>query len=180
MAILAAVTLAAFGIGVVLGLSPSVDHGLLGIFNSLTGPFFSHSTHVILPGTTPSATAQATGTSTVSATATSTPPRGTATPTVTPVWSVSTTTVSPCRGQDDSFTLTYTQGSGPITWTASWPEFLITLNSSPSPLQGTLQPGGSVTIAVSAAHDSFSPGTITLSADGGLQHLHVRYVNQCG
>jgi hypothetical protein len=103
---------------------------------------------------------------------TSTPTPGTA-PTAptsagSPTLSVSKSTVSPCLGTPDAFTLTYSGGQSPITWTATPSDQTdIALN----PPNGTLQPSGAgsaANVTVTLVNDLSITGTITISTSNNL------------
>lgn len=85
-----------------------------------------------------------------------------------PTLTVSRSSVQPCFGSPDSFTLTYTNGTGPLHWSANWQD---TTNIGVKPATGTLQPtgsGGSATITVSLLNDAAFNGTITVTTSAGL------------
>lgn len=121
--------------------------------------------------------AQATATAVPQPTATPTPRpiptasrSATATPntSATPTLSVSKSTVQPCLGTPDSFTLIYANGSTPARWTASWQD---TTNIALSPASGTLQTNGSgrsTTITVTLVNDGSFTGTITITTNNNL------------
>jgi hypothetical protein len=117
-------------------------------------------------------TAGASPTAIQGSTSTPTPGPGPAptatTPAGSPTLSVSRSTVNPCLGTPDSFTLTYSGGQSPITWTAtSSDQTDIALN----PPNGTLQPSGpgsSANITVTLVNDVSITGTITISTSNNL------------
>lgn len=86
--------------------------------------------------------------------------------------SLSKSTVTPCVGSSDSFTITYSSGQQPVSWSASWSDHT---NVTVSPSNGTLQPGGSTSITVSVAIDLSTPGTITMSASNGVKSQTITY-----
>jgi hypothetical protein len=121
-----------------------------------------------VPAWQPTATASptvipgSTSTLTPGPTPTVTPPAGS------PTLSVSKSTVSPCPGTPDAFTLTYSGGQSPITWTATPSDQAdIALN----PPSGTLQPSGAgsaANITVTLVNDVSITGTITISTSNTL------------
>jgi hypothetical protein len=112
------------------------------------------------PAPQPTGTPRAQPTAGVSPTAT--------TPAGSPTLSVSKSSVSPCLGTPDAFTLTYSGGQSPLTWTATPSDQTdIALN----PPNGTLQPrgaGSSTKVTVTVVNDVTITGTITISTSNHL------------
>jgi hypothetical protein len=90
------------------------------------------------------------------------------TPAGSPTLSVSKSAVSPCPGASDAFTLTYSGGPSPITWTATPSDQTdIALN----PTNGTLQPSGAgstTNVTVTLVNDVTITGTITIATSNNL------------
>jgi hypothetical protein len=123
--------------------------------------------------------------STAAGSRTPTPPAATRTPQATPttggpVLTAAPTTVQPCRGTDDQFSLTYSAGSGSVTWTAtsSNPTDVVLSTGSGNfqgQSSGTLQPGQSVTIYVRLLNDVAITGQVSVSGSHGANTLGVIY-----
>jgi hypothetical protein len=107
-------------------------------------------------------TAGPTPTATPGPTSSATPPPGS------PTLSVSKSTVGPCLGTPASFTLTYSGGQSPITWTATPSD---RTDVALSPASGMLQlsgPGRSVNITVTLVNGVNITGTMTISTSNNL------------
>jgi hypothetical protein len=120
---------------------------------------------------TPTARASATGpqpTGTARAQTTAGPTSSATPPPGSPTLSVSKSTVGPCPGTPDSFTLTYSGGQSPITWTATPSD---RTDVALSPASGMLQlsgPGRSVNITVTLVNGVSITGTMTISTSNNL------------
>lgn len=172
--------------GTVLGSAVVLIVFLLTTIAFATGQVAITGTGVIFPSTSgkPTATTSATATTQAAGpaatpthmprlkpTATSQPAHSaTSTPSSAsaPAWSVSQLNQPPCSTAQ--FTITYTSGSSPISWTASWSD---QTGVQVSPASGTLQPGGTVTVNVTAQIDLTNQ--ITVAANNGLPAQSVSY-----
>ncbi len=122
--------------------------------------------NAVAPQPTGMPRAQPTGTPRAQPTAGASPTA--TTPAGSPTLSVSKSSVSPCLGTPDAFTLTYSGGQSLITWTATPSDQTdIALN----PPNGTLQPSGagsSTNVTVTLVNDVSITGTITISTSNNL------------
>lgn len=115
---------------------------------------------------TPAAGPQPTATTAPGSAPTATPPPGS------PKFTVSPTSLQVCFDSPATFTVSYTGGSQPISWTASWSDHS---NIGLSPSSGSLSPGRSANVTVSLLVDQGVTGTITIAPSNGLGAGTVTY-----
>lgn len=136
-----------------------------------------------LPGGNSASATATTASGAQTSTTTSSPPATAASPTSAPAATapassgspkitLSKNTLSICPGSPDSFTITYSGGQQPITWTASWPDHA---NITISPSSGSLQSGDSTTVTVNMLTDTGAASTITIIPGGGLSPRTLNY-----
>lgn len=118
-----------------------------------------------------------------SATPTSKPsPQPTATPVPSggPALTVSPSSVQPCQGTDAQFAITYTSGSGSVTWTATSPDpsnIALSTNGNTFSQQvgGTLRQGQQVTVYVRLLNDTPITGQISVTGSNGVAPTSATY-----
>ena len=135
-----------------------------------------------VPGTTATPVPGTTATPAPGTTATPAPG---ATATATPVPALVVVTPSSIQlCPDNTITITYQQGQGTLTWTATPSDstnigvHVVDGSLFASSISGTLTPGQSVDVVVKALNDGIFNGTVTISLSGSATQ-HVTYYTNC-